>query len=240
MMSNREKMEYYEDIRFDNHLKKLPLKYYLDEDKEKVLLFEISELIPRIWSDLDKMTSIDKTNQITSRRAKINSNSKKCTINAAKKVVDEIEVENFSFIDKLEETIYHLLLNLLRGSSEKVERTLNTIDTPKGQLMLAVVSTYALGQEILIKFGEINSSRRLEATIVTKQKFEKAISLFRDLVTNYQEVLFTEKSTITQIAHEEYLYTIADLDEIRKNITFITDRVRERITGQPKLLILDN
>lgn len=101
MMSNREKMEYYEDIRFDNHLKKLPLKYYLDEDKEKVLLFEISELIPRIWSDLDKMTSIDKTNQITSRRAKINSNSKKCTINAAKKLLMKLKLK-----------IFHLLTNL--------------------------------------------------------------------------------------------------------------------------------
>lgn len=252
MMSNRNRMEYYEDIRFDNHLRKLPLKYFKDDDKEKVLLFEISELIPRIWKDLDQMTSIDKSSQITSRMAKINTNSKKCTLNAAKKVVEETEVEDFSFIDKLEETIYNLILNLLKGNSKKVERTLNTIDTPRGQLMLTVVSTYALGQEILKKFGEINSSRRLEATIITKQKFEKelreifknnsfedAVALFRDLVATYQEALFTEKSVISQIAHEEYLHTIADLNDIRKNITLITDRVREKITKQPRLLIVD-
>lgn len=251
MTSNRDKMKYYKDLRFDNHLRTLPLKYFKDEDKEKVLLFEISNLIPRIWKDLDNMTSINKTTQITSRMAKLNSNSQRCTLNAAKKVVDETEVEDFSFIDKLEETLYNLLLNLLKGDSKKVEKTLNTINTPKGQLMLAVVSTYALGQEILKKFGEINSSKRLEATIVTKQKFEKelreifrnnsfeeAISLFRDLVSSYQEFLFTEKSVISQIAHEEYLHTIADLNDIRKNINLITDRVREKITGQPRLLII--
>lgn len=249
MKSNRELMRYYDDIRFENGLRVLPLKYFLEEDKEKILLFEISNFIPRIWKDLDTIVSIDKTSQITSRMTKLNSNSNKLNVNAAKKVVDETELNEFSFIDKLEETVYYTLLNLLKGNSKKVERTLNTINTPTGQLMLAVVSTYALGQEILKKFGEIYSSRRLEATIITKQRFEEelrdifrrhsfeeAFAKFRELVNIYQEVLVTDKSIISQIAHEEFLYTIADLGDVQKNIRLITERVRERITNQPRLL----
>ena len=118
--------------------------------------------------------------------------------------------------------------------------------------MLTVVSTYALGQEILKKFGEIYSSRRLEATIITKQKFEEqlreifknysfedAFAKFRELVDLYQEVLVTDKSVISQIAHEEFLYTIADLKDVQKNIRLITEKVRERITNQPRLLIVE-
>lgn len=250
MISNREKMKYYEDIRFDNQLRILPLKYFREIDREAILLFEISNLIPRIWKDLDKMVDIDKETQITSRMAKINSNSKKCSVIAAQKVVEETETNEFSFIDKLEESIYNTLKNLLKGNTKKVEKTLNTINTSKGQLMLTVVSTYALGQEVLKKFGEITASRRLEATIVTKQRFEvelreifkhnafeDAFEKFRELVDIYQESLFTEKSAISQIAHEEYLYTIADLDDIRRNISLITEKVREKITNQPRLLI---
>ena len=252
MTSNRELMRYYDDIRFENRLRVLRLKYFLEGDKEKILLFEISNFIPRIWKDLDNMVSIDKNSQVTSRMTKLNSNSNRLSINAAKKVVDETEVNEFSFIDKLEETIYYTLLNLLKGSSKKVEITLNTINPPTGQLMLTVVSTYALGQEILKKFGEIYSSRRLEATIITKQKFEEqlreifknysfedAFAKFRELVDLYQEVLVTDKSVISQIAHEEFLYTIADLKDVQKNIRLITEKVRERITNQPRLLIVE-
>ena len=149
MISNREKMRYYDDIRFDNQLRVLPLKYFKEADREAILLFEISNLIPRIWKDLDHMTSMDKNTHITSRMVKLNSNSKKCADKAIKKVVDETNFEDFSFLDKLEEAIYNVLKNLLKGNSTKVERTLNTINTPKGQLMITVVSTYALGQEIL-------------------------------------------------------------------------------------------
>ena len=252
MSSNREKMRYYDDIRFDNQLRTLPLKYFKEADREAILLFEISNLIPRIWKDLDNMVSIDKTNQITSRMVKLNSNSKKCSVIAAQQVIEETETNEFSFIDKLEESIYSTLKNLLKGNSKKVEKTLNTIDSKKGQLMLTVVRTYALGQEVLKKFGEITSSRRLQATIVTKQRFEgelreifkqntfeEAFVKFRELVEAYQLALFTEKEIISQIAHEEYLYTIADLEDIRRSISLITEKVRERITSQPKLLIAE-
>ena len=41
MTSNRELMRYYDDIRFENRLRVLPLKYFLEGDKEKILLFEL-------------------------------------------------------------------------------------------------------------------------------------------------------------------------------------------------------
>lgn len=249
-MSNREQMRYYDDIRFDKGLRTLPLKYFKENDREIVLLFGISNLIPRVWKDLDKTLNLNTQIQTSSRAVKLNCNSRKCSIVAAKKVVDETETTEYSFLDKLEESIYNTIKNLLTGSSKKVEKTLNTINSPTGQIMLTVVCTYALGQELLKKFGEINASKRLEATIITKQKFEKqlrkifkensfeeAFEQFKELVSQYQELVYTTKSIISQIAHEEYLYTIADIEDINRNMILITEKIRERITGQPRLLI---
>ncbi|MCJ8341406.1 MAG: hypothetical protein MJH09_00875 [Cetobacterium sp.] len=93
----------------------------------------------------------------------------------------------------------------------------------------------------------------MESTIITKLKFEKelrqifknhsfevAFQQFRELVDSYQELLYTEKRIISQIAHEEYLYTIADLEDVNKNISLITEKVRKKITGQPRLLVVES
>lgn len=243
-------MNYYDDLRWKKNLRKLPLTLFKEQDQEKVMLFEISNYIPRVWKDLERMLEIDKTQQVTPRMTKLNSNSRKCSFIAAKQVIDEIETKEFSFLDKLEITILNTVKNLLKGNENKIEKTINTLETKKGQLMISIVCTYALGQELIKRFGEIESSKRLEATIITKTKyeeelrrifkvydFETAIMMFRDLVDTYQESFFIKKEMITQIAHEEYLYNIADLDDIRKNIALLTEKVRLQITAQPKLLI---
>lgn len=249
---SKELMKKYDDLRWELGLRNLPLKHFEEVDQEKVILFVISDFVPRVWKNLDNMLMIDKKENVTSRMTKLNGNSKKCKLVSAKVVVDSITETEFSFLDKLELVILNTIRNLLQGNNKKVERTLNTINTPKGQLMITIVSAYCLGQELITKFGEIKASKRLEATIRTKDKFQKelrqlfkrydfeeAILYFKEMVEEYQELLFVKKGDISQIAHEEYLYNIADVKDVERALAYLTEKVRLEITSQPRLLIVE-
>ena len=86
-----------------------------------------------------------------------------------------MKIKIFEIFDKLSEVILGVVRNLLKGSEDKIKRTLNTLESKKGRIMLSVVSAYCLGEELIRKFGTIEASKKLEVTIKTKKAYEEEI-----------------------------------------------------------------
>lgn len=244
-------VEMYDEIRVLNNLKPLPVAMYFEEHRESVILSGVSEYITRVWKDLDKMLELNKKRQITSRAAKINASSNKNVINPIKETLEGVEDQEFDFIDKMKIEIYYTIQNLLKGNERKVLRTLETLNSPNGRLMIAIVSAYCLGEALLKKFGSIEASKKLEITILARKKFEKelreafktmefeeAVMVFKDKIKEYGESYINSKE-MRVLFIEEYLYTIADKEDILKVLSDISESVRLEITKQPRLLIVE-
>lgn len=252
MNNSKNLIEEYDKIRFKKNKQYLSIKDFKDEDKEKVVLFAVAEYIPRVWRDLDYLLELDKETQITSRATKLNSNSRKLNVIPTYEALLYDNDQDFDFLDKLTEVILGVIRNLLKGSKNKVERTLNTLENEKGRLMIAIVSAYCLGEELIRKFGTIETSKKLEVTIRAKKayeeelreifktyEFDEAIEYFKDKIREYGNNFLVTKNEISQLVTEEFLYTIADKNSIDRFLSGISDKVREEITRQPRLLYDD-
>lgn len=252
MNDNRKLIEEYDRIRFKKGKQYLSIKDFKDEDKEKVVLFAVAEYIPRVWKDLDNLLNLDKETQITSRATKLNSNSRRLNIIPTYEALLLDDDQDFDFLDKLVEVILGVIRNLLKGSKKKVERTLNTLENEKGRLMIAVVSAYCLGEELIRKFGTIEASKKLEVTIKAKKayeeelreifrryEFDEAVKYFKDKINKYGNTFLVNRAEVSQLVTEEFLYTIADKKSVDRFLSGISDKVREEITRQPRLLYDD-
>lgn len=249
MLNRRNVIAEYDEIRRKNNLKPLLLEMYKEDDREKVILFAVAEFIPRVWKDLDKMLGIDKKEQVTARMTKLNGSSNKCNENPILITLDQIEDQEFDFLDKLKLEILETIKNLLKGNHKKVDRTIQTLNTPNGRLMIAVVSAYCLGEALIEKFGCIDASKRLEVTIKAKKtfeqelrevfrtlEFEEAVLYFRSKIDTYGQYLVGIHE-VSKLMEEEYLYQISDRDNVLKALGSISEQVRLEITNQPRLLI---
>lgn len=239
----------YDSIRRENGWDPLPLRMYKENDKEKVMLYAVTEFIPRVWTDLDEILEINKKEQITSRMTKLNSSSNKCIDNPILSTLGDIEDQDFDFIDKLKLQVLGTVKNLLKGNSKKIERTIETLNSPNGRIMLTIVSAYCLGESLIEKFGCIEASKKLEVTIKAKKEFESeirdafknsdfesAISFFKEKVTQYG-IYFVGIHDVPTLMEEEYLYTISDKDNVLNALGTVSEQVRLEITNQPRLLL---
>ena len=243
----------YDNIRSKKGKQYLEVKDFKDEHKELVVFFGIADYIPRVWVDLDRILEIDKKEKITSRATKLNGSSKKLNTVPVIEALKDNEDQDFEVFDKLSEVILGVVRNLLKGNEDKIKRTLNTLESKKGRIMLSVVSAYCLGEELIRKFGTIEASKKLEVTIKTKKayeeelreifkkyEFDEAIKYFKDKIKDYGDKFLTTKKEVSRLVTEEFLYTIADKDSIDRFLSGIADRVRVEITGQSCLFYQDH
>lgn len=239
----------YDPIRIANGMKPLQLKMYKESDKEKVMLYAVTEFIPRVWKDLDEILEINKKEQITSRMTKLNGSSNKCIDNPILSTLGDIEDQDFEFLDKLKLQILETVKNLLKGSKNKIDRTIETLNSPNGRIMLTIVSAYCLGEALIEKFGYIEASKKLEVTIMAKKEFENeireafknsefedAISFFKSKIKEYG-IFLVGIHDVPTLMEEEYLYKISDKNNVLNALGAVSEQVRLEVTNQPRLLI---
>lgn len=234
----------------DNGIKSenLPINALTQEEAFKCVVRHLVTCMDfRIFKDLDKMYKT----KVTSRSLKITATkgrSKKLgEAQTAKDYLLQKDTDDFDLFEAVITIAENTVKQIIVRNKTSKDKILEDIETESGRKKLFLLSTYALGEAVIEKFGEFKHSRTMENFINTRKMNEvklreifkqnswsDAVELFQELLEKNEKAMISVESN-DELVEEIVLYNMIKKQDILEFIYDAADQIRENITGQLRI-----